>query len=103
MQRDTDKDALREIVYRAQLTTLSPSHPHATEDRTKPYLTNPVKGFVKDYKGNSNWTYRSQRFSSRGSLNEGLYYGHKSKGYATEVVTTAKKPLPDDKETRSRR
>jgi hypothetical protein len=31
----------------------------------------------------------------RGGLNKGLYYGHKGKGYATEVVTTAEK-LPLD-------
>ena len=30
-----------------------------------------------------------------GRLNDGLYYGHKDKGYATEVVTTAEKPPPD--------
>jgi hypothetical protein len=57
-------DALREIVYGAQLTALSPSYPYATEDRTKPYLAKPVKDLVKDYKGNRDWTYRSQRFSS---------------------------------------
>jgi hypothetical protein len=45
------KEALQEIIHRAQLTTLSPSHPHATEDRTKPYLAKLVKDFVKDYKG----------------------------------------------------
>ena len=39
----------------------------------------------------------------RGCLNKGLYYGHKDKGYATEVVTTAKKLPPDNKETGSRR
>ena len=32
----------------------------------------------------------------RGRLNEGLYYGHKSKGYATEVVTATEKLPPDD-------
>jgi hypothetical protein len=32
----------------------------------------------------------------RDALDEGLYYGHKGKGYATEVVTTAEKlPLDD--------
>ena len=35
-----DKDALQEIVHRAQLAKL-------------------VKSLVKDYKGNRNWTYRS--------------------------------------------
>jgi len=57
------KKALQEIVYRARLITLSLSHPHATKDRTKPYLAKLVKGLVRDYKGNRNWTYRSQRFS----------------------------------------
>ena len=64
IQRGTDEEALQEIVHRAQLTTLSLSHPHTTEDGTKPYLAKPVKGLIKDYKGNGNWTYRSQRFSS---------------------------------------
>jgi hypothetical protein len=31
-------------------------------------------------------------------LDEGLYYGHKGKGYATEVVTIAEKLPPDDLE-----
>jgi len=34
-----------------------------TEDRTKPYRDKLVKDYIKDYKGNRNWTYRSQRFS----------------------------------------
>ena len=63
-ERDVDKDAMQEIVHRARLTTLSPGYPHATEDGTKPCLAKPVKDFVKDYKGNRNLTYRSQRFSS---------------------------------------
>ena len=32
----------------------------------------------------------------RSHLNKGLYYGYKGKGYATEVVTIAKKLLLDD-------
>ena len=28
-------------------------------------------------------------------MTKGLYYGHKGKGYATEVVTTAEKLPPD--------
>ena len=32
----------------------------------------------------------------RGHLNEGPYRGHKGKGYAMEVVTTAEKLPPDD-------
>jgi hypothetical protein len=55
---------MQEIVHRAQLTTLSLSHPQTTEDGTKLYLAKLVKGLVKDYKGNRDWTYRSQRFSS---------------------------------------
>jgi len=54
-----DKDALQEVVYGAQLTTINPSHPHATEDRIKPHLAKLVKDFVKDYKGSRNWTCRS--------------------------------------------
>ena len=48
------KDVLQEIVYRAQLTTLSLNHPYMTEDRTRPYLARLVKDHVKDYKGNRN-------------------------------------------------
>jgi hypothetical protein len=58
------KEALQDIVHRAQLTTLSPSHPRTTKDGTKPYLAKLIKGLVKHYKGNGNWTCRSQRFSS---------------------------------------
>ena len=43
---------------------LSLNHPHATKDGTKPYLAKPIKDLVKDYKGNRDWTYRSQCFSS---------------------------------------
>ena len=64
-----------------------------TEDGTEPYLAKLVKDLVKGYKGNKKWTCRSQRFS----LGEGLYYGRKGKGYATEVVTTEKLP-PDNLE-----
>ena len=32
----------------------------------------------------------------RGRLKEGLYYGHKGKGYAMEVVITAEKLLLDN-------
>ena len=53
-----------------------------------------MKDFVKGYKVNSNWTYRSQRFSSD-CLNEGLYYGYRGKGHAIEVVTIIEK-LPLD-------
>jgi transcriptional accessory protein Tex/SPT6 len=63
-QTREDKEALQEIVHRAQLTTLSLSHPYTTEDRTEPYLAKLVKDLVKDYKGNRNWTHRNQRFSS---------------------------------------
>ena len=43
---------------------LSLSHPYTTEDRAKPCLAKLVKDLIKDYKGNRNWTYRNQRFSS---------------------------------------
>jgi hypothetical protein len=66
-----DRDALQEIVHRAWLTTLSLSHPYTTEDRTEPYLAKLVKDLVKDYKGNRNWTYRSQRFSLEVVLTKG--------------------------------
>ena len=67
-ERGADKDALQEVVHRAQLTT---------------------KGPYQGLQGNGNWTYRSQRFSSD-RLHEGLYCGRKGKGYATEVVTIEK-------------
>jgi len=38
--------------------------------------------------------YRSRHFSEI-VLTKGLYCGHKGKGYATEVVTTAEKLPPD--------
>ena len=40
--------------------------------------------------------------SPKGGLNKGLYYGHKGKEHTTEVVTTAKKLLPDGSEGRFR-
>jgi len=61
-----------------------------------------VKDLVEDYKGNRNWTYRSQHFLEI-VLMKGLYYGRKGKGYMTEVVIIAEKLLPDNKETGSRR
>ena len=54
IQRDTNKDALQENVYRAQLTTLSLNYPYTTEDRTKPYLAKLVKDLIKHYKENRN-------------------------------------------------
>ena len=53
-----------------------------------------MKDLVEDYKGNRNWTCRSQHFLEI-VLTKGVYYGRKGKGYATEVVTTAGKLLPD--------
>ena len=73
---------------------LSPSYPHATEDKTEPYLAKLVKDLAKDYKENRNWTYRSQYFFSKDHLYKGLYYRHKNKGYTTKVVITKKLP-PD--------
>ena len=55
---------LRKRSDRAQLTTLSPNYPRTTEDRAEPCLAKLVKDLVKGYKGNRNWTYRNQRFSS---------------------------------------
>ena len=74
------------------MTTLS--HPYTTEDRTEPYLAKLVKNFIKDYKENRSWIYRSQRFSLD-RLYEGLYCGRKGKRYATEVVIAAEKLLLD--------
>jgi hypothetical protein len=36
----------------AKQYTKSLNYPHATKDGTKPYLAKPVKGLVRDYKGN---------------------------------------------------
>jgi len=83
-------------LYRAQLTTLSLNHPYAIKDRTKPYWDKLVKDLVRNYKGNRNWIYRSQRFSLEIVLIKGLYYRYKGKGYATEVVTIAEKLLLDN-------
>jgi len=40
--------------------------------------------------------YRSQRFSLRGRLDEGLHCGHKGKGHVMEAVTTTEKLTPDN-------
>jgi len=96
IRRGSDKDALQEIAHRTQLTIISLNHPYTTEDRTKPYWDKLVKDLVKDYKENRIWMYRSQRFSSRGCLDEGLHCGHKGKGHATEAVTITEKLTPDN-------
>jgi len=98
-----DKDALQEIVYRAQLTTLNLSYPHATKDRTEPCLAELVKGLIEDTRETGIGRTGSSAFSSEIVLMKGLYYGRKGKGYATEVVTTAEKLPPDGKETGNRR
>ena len=49
-ERGADKETLQEIVHRARLATLSPGYPHATKDRTEPYLAKLVKDLIKDYK-----------------------------------------------------
>ena len=49
-ERDVDKDAMQEIVYRVWLTTLSLSYPYITEDRSEPYLAKLVKDLIKDCK-----------------------------------------------------
>ena len=42
---------------------LSLSYPYTTKGGTKLYLAKLVKDLVKDYKGNRDLIYRSQRFS----------------------------------------
>ena len=75
------------------MTILSLSHPRTTEDRTEPYLDKLVKDLVKDYK-EQELNVQEPALFLKDRLNEGLYCGHKDKGYATEVVTTKKLP-PD--------
>ena len=96
-KRDVDKDVLQEIVYRAQLTTLSLSHPRTTEDRTEPYLDKLVKDLVKDYK-EQELDVQEPALFLRDRLHEGLYCGRKGKRYAMEVVTIAEKLPPDNLE-----
>ena len=63
-----------------------------------------MKDFIRDYKGNKYWTYRSLQFSLRGYFNEGLYYRRKSKGYIIKVVTVIKKlPLDNFKDIKAKR
>ena len=71
-----DKDALQEIVHRAQLTTEGP---------------------CQGLQGEQEFDVQEPALFLRGRLYGGLYCGHKGKGYATEVVTTGKLP-PDDLE-----
>ena len=85
---------MQEIIHRAQLTILSLNHPHTTEDRTEPYLAKLVKDLIKDYK-QQELDVQEPALFLRSHLNKGLYCGHKDKGYATKVVTTAEK-LPLD-------
>ena len=75
---------------------LSLNYPYITKDGTEPYLAKLVKDFVRDYKGNRYWIYRSQYFSLRDCFSKGLYYGRKSKGYIMEVVIATEKLLLDD-------
>ena len=83
------------------MTTSSLNHSYATKDGTEPCPAKPVKDLIKDYKGNKDWTYRSQRFSL-GHLHEGLYRGYKGKGYATEIVTITERLPPNEvKDTRA--
>jgi hypothetical protein len=83
-------------LYWAQLTTLSLSHPYATKDRTKLYLAKLSKGSCQGLQGEQALDIQESALFLRGGLNKGLYYGHKGKGYATEVVTTAEKLLLDN-------
>jgi hypothetical protein len=91
--------------YWAQLTTLSLSHPYATEDRTEPYLAKPSKGSCQGLRGEQALGVQESALFLKGSLDKGLYYGHKGKGHVTEVVTTAEKlpldDLEDVKDTRA--
>ena len=72
------------------MTTLSLNYPYTTKDRTKPYLAKLEKGPVKNYKGNRNWTYRSQRFSSEIVFTKGCTADIRARD-ATEVVIIAEK------------
>jgi len=62
-----------------------------------------VKGLIEDIRETGIGRIGASAFSSEIVLTKGLYYRRKGKGYATEVVTTAEKLSPDDKETGSRR
>ena len=66
-----DKDVLQEIVHRAQLTTLSLSHPQTTKDGTKLYLAKLVKDLIKDYK-EQELDVQEPALFLRGRLHEGL-------------------------------
>ena len=74
---------------------LSLSYPSTTKDRTKPYLAKLEKGLIKDYKGNRNWIYRSQRFSLEIVFIKGYTADVKGKRYIIEVVIIAEKLLLD--------
>jgi hypothetical protein len=92
-------------LYWAQLTTLSLSHPYTTKDRTELYLAKPSKGLYQGLQGEQALDVQESALFLRGGLDKGLYYGHKGKGYATEVVITAEKlpldDLEDVKDTRA--
>ena len=92
-ERDVDKDAMQEIVYRPQMTILS--HPYTTKDRTELYLAKLAKDLIKDYKEQELDVQESALFL-RERLYKGLYYRRKGKRYITEVVTTAEKLLLDN-------
>ena len=92
------KETLQETVHRTQLSTLSLSHPYATEDRTEPYLAKPSEGSCQGLQGEQALDVQESALFLRGGLDKGLYCGHKDRGYATEVVTIAKKLPPDDLE-----
>ena len=66
------------------MTTLS--HPYTTEDRTEPYLTKPSKGSCQGLQGEQALDVQESARFLRDRLYKGLYYGHKGKGYATDVV-----------------
>ena len=83
-----DKDALQEIVHRAQLTTLS--HPYITKDRTKPYLAKPSEGSYQGLQGEQKLDVQESALFLGDRLHKGLYCRRKGKGYATEVVSNKK-------------
>ena len=68
------------------MTTLSLSHPYATEDRSEPYLAKPSEGLRQGLQGEQGLGVQEPALFLRGRLDERLYCGRKDKGYATEVV-----------------
>ena len=93
-----DKDVLQEIVRKAQLTTLSLSHPHTTKDGTEPYPANPSEGSYQELQGEQALDVQESALFLRDRLYEGPCCRRKGKRYATEVVMIAEKVPPDNLE-----